>query len=411
MKHGRPIIWFLISLVAVLFFDSCKTPARLAYRNIASFYNPDSELKDLDYAVFNVDDSLTRLYMSFPYHLLGYVREDGVKVARFRFSYQLYDGYENSRLMDSASFYGLDSLALGNRFFDSIALELHRGKSYMLNVELKDLGLDKPYRAFLSINKTSRGGEDDYLLVNAYNLPLMRSYVLRNEVFRIRSTASADALNMVISERVSLPAAASYQFPEKLPDFAKDSIFSIGMENNVSEPFKLSCTESCFLRVGETLQPVAHNFYDGFPEIGSVEEMRESLRYITTDAEFREMQRQPARAAVDDFWVKVTGHPERALQQIKRYYSRVEDANRFFTLSGEGWKSDRGMIYIVYGPPTVVYKNALAEEWTYGEAGNPMSVRFMFKLETVSDNLSDYILVRSDSYRNSWHLAVSNWRR
>ncbi len=411
MKHGRPIVLILTSLLALLFLDSCRTPARLAYRNIAPFYNPDSELKSLDYAVFNVDDSLTRLYLTFPYHHLKYVREEGVNVARFKFSYQLYDGYENSKLMDSASFYGLDSLARGNRFFDSIALELHRGKSYMLNVEVTDLGLGKSYGAFLSIDKTKRGGADDYLLVNANNLPLVRTYVLRNEVFRIRSVDSGQALKMVISERITFPAVSPYQFPEKFPDFDNDSIFSIGMENKVSEPFKLSCAESCFLRVGETLQPVAHNFYDGFPEIGSVEEMRESLRYITTDAEFREMQRQPARAAVDDFWVKVTGHPERALQQIKRYYSRVEEANRFFTLSGEGWKSDRGMIYIVYGPSNMVYKNALSEEWTYGEVGNPLSVRFMFNKENVADNLKDYILVRSDGYRNSWHLSVSNWRR
>ena len=411
MKNGHPIVWVLISLVAMLFFDSCKTPARLAYRNIAPFYNPASEFKDLDYAVFNVDDSLTRLYLSFPYHQLKYVREKEQDIARFRFSYQLYDGYENSKLMDSASFYGLDSLSRGNRFFDSIALKLFRGRNYMLNVELADLGSNKTYGAFLTINKKMQGEESDYLVVDSDNLPLMRKYVLRNETFRIRSAASFNALDMVISERVSLPAVASYQFPENPAEFTIDSAFSLGMKNGVSAPCKLSRNASCFVRSGEAFLPLAHKFYDGFPEIGSVEQMRESLRYITTDAEFREMQRQPARVAVDEFWVKVTGHPERALQQIKRYYSRLEEANRFFTLSGEGWKSDRGMIYMVYGSPSVVYKNALAEEWTYGEVGNPLSVRFMFNLEATDAYLSDYILIRSDSYRNSWHLAVSNWRR
>ena len=313
--------------------------------------------------------------------------------------------------MDSASFYGLDSLSRGDRFFDSIALKLYRGSNYMLNVELADLESNKMYGAFLSINKKIRGGEGDYLLVDANNLPLMRTYVYRNEAFRVRSSALINTLDMVISESVSPAAVSPYQFPGKPHEFTMDSAFSIGLNTNLSAPIKLSQTASCFVRRSETLQPLAHKFYDGFPEIGSVEQMRESLRYITTDAEFQEMHRQPARVAVDDFWVKVTGHPERALQQIKRYYSRVEDANRFFTLSGEGWKSDRGMIYIVYGPPSVVYKNAQSEEWTYGETGNPMSVRFMFNLETADANLSDYILVRSDSYRSSWHLAVSNWRR
>ena len=395
----------------MLFFDSCRTPARLAYRNIAPFYNPASELKGLNYTVFNVDDSLTRLYLSFPYNQLKYVSEEGVDIARFRFSYQLYDGYENSKLMDSASFYGLDSLSRGNRFFDSIALKLYRGSNYMLNVELTDLGLKKSFGAFLSINKKMRGVEGDYLLVDAKNLPLMRKYVLRNEPFRVRTAAMINMLDMVISERESAAAVSPYQFPEKSLEFSIDSAFSLDLKDGVSALCKLSPNASCFVRSGETFVPIAHKFYDGFPEIGSVEQMRGSLRYITTDAEFREMQKQPARVAVDDFWVKVTGHPERALQQIKRYYSRVEDANRFFTLSEEGWKSDRGMIYIVYGPPSVVYKNALSEEWTFGEMGNPLSVRFLFNLEVKDDDCSDYVLVRSDSYRSSWHLAVSNWRR
>lgn len=411
MKYGRPLVWFLVLLVVILFFGSCRTPARLAYRNIAPFYNPSSELKGLDYAVFNVDDSLTRVYMSFPYSQLKYIRENSVNIARFRFSYQLYDGYENSRLIDSASFYGLDSLARSDRFFDSIALKLSRGKDYMLNVEITDLGSKKPYGAFLSINKSKGVGKDDFLLVDTNNLPLMRKYVLRNETIRVRSAALINNLDVAVSERVISPAQSPYQFPEKPGEIPIDSAYLLTMKNGFSEAFELNPNSGFFVRTGENFQPLAHTFYDGFPEIGSVEEMRESLRYITTDAEYREMQRQAPRVAVDDFWVKVTGHPERALQQIKRYYSRVEEANRFFTLTGEGWKSDRGMIYMVYGPPNVVYKNALAEEWTYGEAGNPMSIRFLFKLESPAGSVSDFVMVRAESYRNSWHLAVSNWRR
>ncbi|HOI88688.1 MAG TPA: GWxTD domain-containing protein, partial [Lentimicrobium sp.] len=92
-------------------------------------------------------------------------------------------------------------------------------------------------------------------------------------------------------------------------------------------------------------------------------------------------------------------------------YGRVEDANRLYSISGEGWKSDRGMIYIVYGPPNVVYRNSTSEQWTYGETGNPLSLRFLFNLENSADTPADYFLIRSDSYRNPWHLAVSNWRR
>jgi hypothetical protein len=98
------------------------------------------------------------------------------------------------------------------------------------------------------------------------------------------------------------------------------------------------------------------------------------------------------------------------LSQIRRYYKRVEEANRFFSVAAEGWKSDRGMIYLVYGPPAVVYRTQDSEEWTYGEAGNPMSVRFLFNLN-VNRPVPDFEMLRSENYRNTWNMAVSNWRR
>jgi GWxTD domain-containing protein len=411
MKHYRSFIVFFLSLTIGLALASCKTPARLSYRNIASFYNPASELKGLDYACFNVDDSLTRLYVSFPYNQLKYTRENGLDLARFRLSYQLYDGYDNSTLIDSSSFYGLDSLKADGRFFDSIALKTYRGRNYMLNVELHDLVTEKHFGRFLAINKNKTITPNDFLLVGNDNIPLLRNYVLRNETFRVRTNIRADEMKISYSGMVFPPSTSPYQPSDKPEETVMDSLFTINLVDGVSGSLRLSATGSYFIRQGDISLLLAHRFYDGFPEIGAVEKMRESLRYITTDAEYRELQTKPARVAVDDFWIKVTGHPERALQQIKRYYTRLEEANRFFTLAFEGWKSDRGMIYIVYGPPSVVYKNALSEEWTYGEAGNPLSVRFLFSLEPIQDNKSDFVLERSEAYRTSWHLAVSNWRR
>lgn len=413
MKQYRPLIFFLGLLSIAMALASCKTPARLAYRNISSFYNPGSELKGLSYACFNVDDSLSRLYVSFPYNQLKYVHENGLDLARFRFSYQLYDGYESSSLIDSASFNGLDSLRADGRFFDSIALRINRGKDYILNVGLYDFALDKSYGKFIAIDKEQFSTLNDVLLVGSNNIPLLRNYVYRNESFRVRANIPNDELKVSFSEMVFPPATSPYQPPEK-PEpegAAMDSLFTIKMVKGVSEPLRLFATGSYFIQQGDRPLLLAQRFYDGFPEIGSVEKMRESLRYITTDAEYRDMQTKPARVAVDDFWLKVTGHSERALQQIKRYYTRVEDANRFFTLAFEGWKSDRGMIYIVYGPPNVVYKNAFIEEWTYGEAGNPLSVRFLFNLQSIQESKFDFVLERSEAYRTSWHLAVSNWRR
>jgi GWxTD domain-containing protein len=218
-------------------------------------------------------------------------------------------------------------------------------------------------------------------------------------------------IKIALSSGASLPAINPYAASARANETGFDSTFTVGVYEGFSDQLLLNNPGTYFIVSENEDVFLAHRFYDGFPEIGTVAEMRESLRYISTDSEYRNMMAQPPRAAVDDFWIKITGHPERALQQIKRYYKRVEEANRFFTLSKEGWKSDRGMIYIVYGPPSVVYRNAFSEEWTYGEIGNPLSVRFLFNSVSFAGDLTEFELVRSDNYRNSWHLAVSNWRR
>lgn len=411
VKHLFRFSLIIFTISTLVFGSSCKSPARLAYRNIAPFYNPDSELKGLSYGLFNLDDSITNLYVSFPYKELQYAIQNGSSVADFRFFYQLYDGFDNSRLIDSASFYGYDSLKQQDRFFDSIPLVTIRGRNYIINAELTDLNSGRSYGRFLSLNKSKLSANDDVILSGTDNLPLMRNYVYGSESIKLRLNEDLEEIRIAFASKPSLPALNPFTASAGSFETEIDSTFVIAASGGFSERFQLSKRGSYYKESENGYLFLVHRFYDGFPEIGTVAEMRESLRYISTDSEYRNMMAQPPRVAVDDFWIKITGHPERALQQIKRYYKRVEEANRFFTMSKEGWKSDRGMIYIVYGPPSVVYRNAFSEEWTYGEIGNPLSVRFLFNSVSLTGNLSEFELVRSDNYRNSWHLAVSNWRR
>src|SRR5205085_2026998 len=78
----------------------------------------------------------------------------------------------------------------------------------------------------------------------------------------------------------------------------------------------------------------------------------------------------------------IGGSNERARELLKRYYGRVKEANRNFTSYCEGWKTDRGMIFIIFGPPVNVYHSRRDEVWVYGNEANPGALRFIFnKLE------------------------------
>jgi GWxTD domain-containing protein len=117
------------------------------------------------------------------------------------------------------------------------------------------------------------------------------------------------------------------------------------------------------------------------------------------------------KAAVDSFWIAAGGSQDRARELIRKFYNRVEDSNKYFSSYLEGWKSDRGLVYIVYGPPNIVYKSSDSENWIYGEENNFNSLSFTFLkvINPFTDN--DYRLERSQIFKTSWMNAVEMWRQ
>jgi len=85
--------------------------------------------------------------------------------------------------------------------------------------------------------------------------------------------------------------------------------------------------------------------------------MIEPLIYLTSQDELAELKSAAKpKAALDDFWIKCGGNVDKARELIRIFYTRVLYSNYYFTSYKDGWRSERGMIYIIYGPPDKVYK-------------------------------------------------------
>ena len=155
------------------------------------------------------------------------------------------------------------------------------------------------------------------------------------------------------------------------------------------------------------------HFDEGFPEIETPLQAILPLRYLTTQKEYDALLNYPDhKIAIDSFWlVRASNKPERAKNMIAKYYQRVVLANRMFTSYQEGWKTDRGIVYIIYGPPTEVYRKTGQEQWIYGERGNPLNINFYFDEVENPFTFNDYSLQRSVDYKSGWYIAVENWRR
>ena len=147
-----------------------------------------------------------------------------------------------------------------------------------------------------------------------------------------------------------------------------------------------------------------------FPKPREISDLTEPLVYITTRKEYENLRNNlNSKSEFDKFWLSTVGSPEKARVAIRNFYRNVEAANTLFTSYKEGWKTDRGMIYIVMGPPLSVTKQQNSETWIYQDRGGE-PLEFVFKkIQNIFSN-NHYELFRDESYERTWFLAVDQWR-
>jgi GWxTD domain-containing protein len=104
------------------------------------------------------------------------------------------------------------------------------------------------------------------------------------------------------------------------------------------------------------------------------------VRYIITAKErkiFLELPDSAKDAFIDEFWQRRDPDPDTEENEFKmEYFDRLEEAERLFIGEGRpGWLTDRGRIYILFGPPLDRITDTIgrsetercSEVWYYGD--------------------------------------------
>jgi len=141
----------------------------------------------------------------------------------------------------------------------------------------------------------------------------------------------------------------------------------------------------------------------------------EQSRYIAQANEVERYKKlqgvESKRKAMYEFWLSRDQEKATAINETKQeYFRRVAYTNaQYRTGFREGWKSDRGRVYIVYGPPDEIERHANEldvkpyEIWYYNSIQG--GVQFVFGDRT---GFSDYVLLHS-THRNE--LRDDSWMR
>ncbi len=100
---------------------------------------------------------------------------------------------------------------------------------------------------------------------------------------------------------------------------------------------------------------------------------------------------------------------ERSRELIKLFYNRVFFANVYFTSYIEGWRTDRGMIYIIYGLPDYIYKSGEEERWIYHPDQMGPGITFNFEYMPNPFSLNHLVLNREKVKSSEWDQFIELW--
>jgi len=433
MKKIFPIriVCLLISgIVLTAVFNSCKTTQQTVdNKDLSYLYNPTKNPINPQYNIINKTDELSELSVRFSTSDLFFseANPQGVATASILITVKLYSISQGKALADTTVL-DLSIVKDSGRqeYVYNLPLKVEKGVEYVAEVKILDRLRLIVAQDFVEFNTLSYNNRYNFRVEGHFDKNELFSSVLRIDEYvnLLYSRGHIDSLYISFYKSFrEVPDPPSMLLPEKTLDY--DPLQFVAIPYSDSLPMM-------FPKEGIYLCSIARNIKDGFtflnlgstyPKVTTPEKMIEPLIYLTSQDELAELKSAAKpKAALDDFWIKCGGNVDKARELIRIFYTRVLYSNYYFTSYKDGWRSERGMIYIIYGPPDKVYKTADGESWGYKKPvikskwGGRYAVTdsYLFfnfkKRENVfSDN--DFYLSRSETLVTFWDKAIASWRK
>jgi GWxTD domain-containing protein len=426
----RKVFLPMIIVLIVCLSYSCKTTKPVFdSKDLSYLYNPIKNSINPRYGIFNQSDEISVLSVKF-FNSDLYFNEanpKGVPMAMVSISVKLYNTTTGKSLADTA-FMKLDIVKEEKRdeYLYSIPLKVEKGYDYVAEIKIIDRIRQVMVQAFVPFNTLSENGRYNfYARGNFLHNELLNPVIRKNEyVNLIFSKKHIDSLFISFFKAYEgIPYPPSMVLPERTIGPKPDTI--IGLQYSDTMPMMFPRKGIYLCTIGKNIVEgyAFMNFGPSFPAMTTPEEMIELLAYLASDDEMSALRANPKpKVALDGFWIGCGGNIEKSRELIRIYYTRALYANLYFTSYREGWRTDRGMIYLLYGPPDKVYKTATEENWGYRKSevksswGTSYKVKqdylffnFKKKDDRFSDN--DYSLSRSEATSTYWDKAVLTWRK
>jgi GWxTD domain-containing protein len=413
----------LLIFFSALLTAACTTSRKamqIKSSNQYYLYNPGSTFLHPEFMIYHNSDTISQLFIKYYTEelLFNQANPEQTLQAALNIRYELYDITEDKlkpEITDSATlFRSIEKRNVRKALVLPLFIHARAGREYTLKVISLDINRKASHTASLYVDKTStENGQNFKLLQTNGGSPLFRQFISNEDLFKIVSDRNRIA-NLYIHYQkndLPLPAPAFSMTGEKTYEFHNDSSFIFPY--HLGQNFNFQAEGLYFIQADTTQSDGLYlmNFGKYFPRIKTPEAMLDPLEYITTTNEFRKLKAESnVKLAIDNYWLKLGGNPDVSRELIRVYYTRVYLANYYFTSYKEGWKTDRGMIYVIFGQPNYITKTAVAETWEYYNTQSAKSIEFVFSKTPSPYTSNHYVLQRNDYFNGFWRQAVDTWR-
>jgi GWxTD domain-containing protein len=424
-------VCFLTSVVVPLLITlSCKTisPASDS-KDLSYLYNPTKNSFNPQFNIINQSDESSVLSVKFFSNEMFFseANPQGVPISSILISVNLYNINQGRVLADTAiQNISIERETGKQEYIYRIPLKVEKGTDYIAEVRVFDKLRLKVVQSFVPFNTLNE--------FNRYNF-VARGHFKKNELFNpilrvneymnlVYLRKSVDSIFISYYKPFKeVPDPPMMMLPEKTLNYKPDRVIAVAYSDTLPMMFPKEgiyfCSVSRDIKEGYTII----NPGSMFPKMTTPEEMIEPLAYLAPKEELDSLLLSvKPKIALDNFWIKCGGNIDKARELIRIFYTRVQYSNYYFTSYKEGWRSERGMIYIIYGPPDKVYKTAEGENWGYRKSSaeskwgnryktNDEYLFFNFKKKNTPYSDNDYYLSRNETLVTYWDQAIADWRK
>lgn len=398
----RTLSLFIFLLIGTGLFGQ----SRMSSSEISHLYKTDHE--------FIINEQVAREGNRYKVFLRFRLNSGMVKISDYELSYDLRGSYISEKLINSAV--TLDSShVIDNGFREfTYAFEFEiSGEQSLLVIQIDNLVRNRRYHKDISLTSATSNDYQPFLIFEEdKDLPYFQNYVNAGTNLRLKNVFGE-------AKSFSIQGKTNFQ-PVAIPPFdasdrntqaptLMDTVYGVlpGEVFNLSTPgfYEISADAS------ETMVSSILVTDSFFPYFEDYKEMILPLIYISTNQEFAKMaSADDPKTSFENFVLEtISSNTNIAQEFVKYYYRRIRKSAHLFSTSMEGWKTDQGMVYQVYGDPTRVFRNETTELWEYAmETGG--RVRFVFDISKGPAGTRIYKLIRGKKYRDGWMNAVTRWR-